>query len=70
MIWKWMDGLKEVEEKLRSYDEFAFLFFFCCAIFRWNGFLFVQVILKMKSRHVAGTITKKKKSKFVTFVFL
>ena len=24
---------------------------------------FVQVMLKMKSRHVAGTITKKKKSK-------
>lgn len=24
--------------------------------------LFVQVMLKMKSRHVAGTITKKKKS--------
>ena len=37
------------------------LFSFCSLFFRLE-LLFVQVMLKMKSRHVAGTITKKKKS--------
>lgn len=34
----------------------------CCSYLKLM--LLLQVMLKMKSRHVAGTITKKKKSEF------
>lgn len=55
--------IDDVKLKL-SHNQNKRIFFLYCGIFILEV-SFLQVMLKMKSRHVAGTITKKKKSKFL-----
>lgn len=54
-------SLQKKSSMMKELDLVSLFSLFVISFFRLE-LLFVQVMLKMKSRHVAGTITKKKKS--------
>lgn len=56
-----MGSKGSLQKKSSMMKELDLVSLFVISFFRLE-LLFVQVMLKMKSRHVAGTITKKKKS--------